>query len=449
MSFINDVFSGIEKALMGAAADTLTSLAGKMTNGGVLPGDIDIMSITLQSEDGQRKYDLMSQVKGFEIYESILSPVIFAEFVIADSMGMLEKFPIIGEEYINVMYLTPKNQNIKGFTLRVNQVKNKVVTENNKMITYTLQCVSSDLMNNSKRLVTKKYEDTISNVVEGVLRDDLGTILGYTVDTTIGIEKGLITRMEPYKAIDFLRRRAVSVEYPSSSFVFFQNGRGYFFTTIEKLMDQGAKKIASGMSNKKFFFDTARKESVKDVTMRNILAYNQLIFTDTISKVSSGGVTNVVQAIDLVTGGVKKVTYTDNVGADKFKSAEGKGAALNSSNFTRQHGKTTAKTRVIPTSADKPSTQLAEKLSTTSAYASKIAQNIVQVHIYGDSDLAIGDVIECAFPSATSNSKDSPQARLDSGNYLIAKIKHIVINSDRPQHTMALELIKGGFKETA
>lgn len=449
MSFISDVFSGIEKALVGAALDTISSSLGKGPTGGILPGDIALQSITLQSEDGQRKYDLLAQVKSFEIYESILSPVIFAEFTIADAMGLLEKFPIIGEEYINILFQTPKNPNTRGFMFRVNKVKNKVVTENNKMITYTLQCVSEDLVMNSKKMVTRKYEDTISNVVEQILREDLGTIIGSRIDPTIGIEKGLITRMEPFKAIDFLRRRAVSVEYPSSSFVFFQNGKGYRFTTIEKMMDDGAKQIASGMTNKKFFFDTARKESVKDVTMRNILAYNQLTFTDTISKVASGGVTNTVQSIDLVSGNVKKITYTDNVGGDKFKTADGTSASLNSSNFARKHGKTTAKTRVIPVSADKPTTQLAEKLTTTTAYATKISQNIVQVHIYGDSDLAIGDVIECSFPSATSNSNDSPVARLDSGNYLIAKIKHMVLNSDRPQHTMSLELIKGGLKETA
>lgn len=445
MSFINDILTGVEKAILGGINDALGNIQPKGPTSGILPGDVVLENVTLMSEDEQRKYNLTAQVKGIEIYESIISPVIFCELTVQDSMGLHQSFPINGEEFVSVMFKTPKTPRSAQYLFRVNQVKNKVIKENNKMATYTLQCVSAELMRNSNRIITKKYEDNIGNLVKDIVTNDLQTSKPVNVDNTSGIEKGIMTRLRPFRAIDFLRRRAVSTEYVSSSFVFFENRNGYHFTTIEKLMDWGGRKVELG-TDKEFFFDTSRKESINDVTLRNILAYNQLTFTDTISKVASGGVTNKVQSVNLLTKNVKKVTYTDNIGADKFKTASKDAAGLNSTSFTINHGKNTAITKIIPVSADKPVTQLAEKMSILQAYAQKISQNIVQIHIYGDSEITVGDVIKCSFPSSTSNSEDKPNARLDSGNYLVAKVKHMIINSDRPQHTMSLELIKGSLE---
>lgn len=447
MSFINDILSGVEKSLLGLVADVINENIGKKPTKDILPGDVEIVNITLLSQDQNRKYNLLAQVTGFEIYESILSPVLYGEMVVSDSIGLLQSFPIIGEEYVAIQFRTPKSPSTATYLMRVNQVKNKKVLDGNKRITYTLQLVSAEVIRNSARVVTKTYEDTISNVITSIIKEDLKTEKPVNIETTAGVEKGLITRMPPFKAIDFLRRRAVSTKYPSSSFVFFESRDGYKLTTIEGLMDKGQAAIAFG-STKEFFFDTARKESVKDVTLRNIVAYNQITFTDTISKVQTGGLTNEIQSFDLVTGNVKKYTYTDNVGSDKFKKVDKDGAGQNTTGFIREHGKTTAVKNIRPVLADKPDTQLVEKLAIQRGFANKITQNIVQIYIYGDSDIRIGDTIKCTFPAAVDAANNKGASRLDSGNYLVSKVRHIVTNSDRPQHMIALELIKGGLTET-
>ena len=86
-------------------------------------------------------------------------------------------------------------------------------------------------------------------------------------------------------------------------------------------------------------------------------------------------------------------------------------------------------------------------MSIISSYANKLTQNITQIHVYGDSDVTVGDMIKCSFPSTVESDDTTGVSRLDSGNYLVAKLCHIIINSDRPQHTMSFELIKGGFTE--
>lgn len=452
MSLIKDIFKSVERALLGeiigAIEGALSEGANRKSVSKFQPGDVELIDIILMSDDQERAYSLMTQCVGFDVYESILSPVMFAELTIADSTGLLQNFPINGGEYVKLSFKTPQNKGAPvQYLMRVNRIENKQVNESNKKITYTLQCVSAELLTNSKSLVSFKVEATISDIINNILSNDLQTAKPRFIDPTAGIEKLLITRMTPFQAIDFVRQKAVSSQYQSSSFCFYENRKGFNFTTIERLFEQGAKDVESGTTDKIFFFDTSRKDSAENVTMRNIIAYNQMQFADTMSQIKSGGLNNQVQQFDIITGDVKKVTYTDNIGADQFKASSSTSANKNQSSFVSNHGRTTTVTKIVPARSDKPATELAEKLTKTRAYAQKIAQNIVQIHIYGDSDVNIGDVIECRFPSGSDDKANAGMSRLDSGNYLVSKIRHIVLNTDRPQYTQALELIKGDLQE--
>ena len=454
MSFIGDIFGSIEKTLYGAIKtgvnDALSGVSPNNKSPGkdIIPGDIQILKVQLTNEAGTKTYDMMNQVKGIELYESILSPVIFCELVVQDSINLHQNFPIIGEEYVSITFKTPKHPKTVTYLLRVNKKHNLKIFENNKMATYSLQLMSAEVVKNSTRFVTKKYENTIDNLISQILSAELKTIKPIRIDKTVGIEKGRITRMQPFKAIDYLRRRAISNEYQSSSFCFFENRDGYRLTTIEKMIEDGNMALDKAKtSNKTFYFDTNRKDKVENVTMRNILAYNQIAFTDTVSKLQQGGINNKVSSFDLLTGDLRSCVYDNTVGERVFKKTEDNASPMNSATFINNHKNSTAKTKFVVMSSDKPQLKLPEKLSILQAYAQKVTQNIVQIHIYGDSEITVGDMIKCTFPSADSSDSKKGVSRLDSGNYLVAKVRHMIINSDRPQHTMALELIKGSLTE--
>ena len=454
MSFIGNLFDSLEKTLWGAVksgfneAVASASPNAKSPGKDILPGDIEIIRIGLTNEAGTKHYDLMHQVKGIEIYESVLSPVMFGELLIQDSVNLHQSFPIIGEEYVTIVFKTPKHSSDAKYLFRVNGKHNLRIKENNKMATYTLQLISAEVVKNSTRYVTKKYENTVDNLVNQMLTQELGTVKPIRIDKTSGIEKGRITRMQPFKAIDYLRRRAISNEYQSSSFCFFESRNGFIFTTIEKMIDDGNKALDKHKtSNKVFHFDVNRKTKLENVTIRNIIAYNQIAFTDTVSKLQLGGINNKVNSFDLLTGNIEQKVYDNAVGERVFAKTEDSAQPMNTSGFIDNHKDTTAKTKFIVMSSDKPQLKLPEKLSILQAYAQKITQNIVQIHIYGDSDITVGDMIKCRFPSTDSGKDNKGVSRLDSGNYLVTKVRHMIINSDRPQHTMALELVKGSLTE--
>ena len=440
MSLIKDIFSGIEAALLSEV-----STAIKAPSGDIQPGDINIQAITLLSEDQQRTYSLLGQVTAIDIWESVMSPCIFCELAIADAIGLYQSFPIIGEEYVSIRFKTPGVSEDVSYLFRVNKLSGKVVSENNKMVTYRLQLVSAELMRNATRYVNRAYDGNISDIVESIVKEDLQTEKPVTIDKTSGIEKGNITRLNPFNAVDFLRRRSVSTEFKSSGFVFFESRDGYVFTTLERLIQKGQRSIDSGHSDKEFFFDTVRHDNIKDVSIRNIIAYNVMSFGDTIAKAAEGGIRNEVNSFDIVTGDIKKITYKDD-GRAGFKNMDQNGSPTNTSGFIRKHGETTAVRKIMPISSDLPSTQRPEMVALLTAFTQNISQNITRIHVYGDSEVRIGDVVKCSLPTAESSDK-SGLSRLETGNYLVTKVRHLILNNDRPQHTMALELIKGNFAE--
>lgn len=446
MGFINELFTSIEGQLLNKIDSTFDG-AGKKPSNDIHPGDIHIESIILLSEDQQRKYDLTAQCKAINIYESIMSPCIFAELSMQDSIGLYQNFPIIGEEYVSISFKTPGSDKSAKYLFRTNQISDKVVAQNNKFVTYTIQLVSAELIRNSVRYITKGYKQNIHDLVKDIMDDGIATQKQVRISKTSGIEEGVITRLRPFEAIDFLRRRAVSPEYQSSAFVFYETRDGYHFVTIEELIKTGMSTV--DRSDKQFFFDTNNNMNLKDVTIRNIIAYNQVSFADTISKAQEGGINNEVNTFDLVTGNVKNIKYKDDGTSANFNNLDKNGTQTNTTGFIKKHGVTSAERKFVPISSDLPNTKRPEKLSISTAFAQNITQNIIRIHIYGDSEIQVGDVINCTLPSGIDASNSNKVSRLESGNYLVVKVRHMITNLDRPNHSISLELIKGNYNEVA
>ena len=442
---LTNLVSSAEKSLLGTSGN-LVSSGGKSTSDDIIAGDIEIVSLLLMSEDQQRKYDLLTQCKEINIYEDITSPVIYAELGIQDSIGLYQSFPILGEEYVSISFRTPGTDRTADYLFRVNMIHDKTVEESNKMVTYYIQCISPEILRNATTYVNKSYKKNIHEVVNEIIKEDLVTEKPVRVDVTAGIEEGLITRMQPFKAIDFLRQRAVSNKYKSSVFTFFESRDGYRFTTLEQLIEEGKKTVDD--SDKHFFFDTIRKENIKDVNIRNIIAYNQLNMGGNIAVAQSGGLKNEVSAYDFITGSVRKIEYKDD-GSSGYQQLDKNGAKTGSTTFSKIHGTTTADRMLVPISSDSSATMIPDKISNSRAFALGIINNTCRIHIYGDSEIKVGDVIKCTLPSAVDAEQVSSSARLETGNYLVAKVRHIITNTDRPQHTIALELIKGDFPYVA
>lgn len=453
MGFINNIGNGVLDILRNSAEASAPIVVAKGSDvTDVIPGDINIIDITLSSEDGQRKETLIGVCTAIDIFESINTPGIFCELVINDSRRIYQDFPIIREEFITVSFETPGNSgNPTSYVFRLNEVKNIVINENQRTMSYTLQGISPELLENSKQFVDKEYNDNISDIVKDIMEDKIKSKKKLRVDKTIGVDRHQLFNVKPFRAIHSLLEYSISDRYQSHTYTFFENREGFHYTTYERLIEKGRKELARGSSDKHFFYDSVRKERIEDVNIRNIIAYNQVAATSAIAKASGGAYVGTATTIDLQTAGQRQGVYTGNIGADKFQRMDENGAAPNSTNNVRINGKTRRPTafNLLPIFSNRSKTPLAEAFATRQAFVQHLTQNITQIHIYGDSELTVGDMIRCTFPSASSFDDATGTSRLDSGNYLITRLRHIILINDRPQHTISLELVKNDLSENA
>lgn len=420
------------------------------------PGDVEIVKLMLHSDDGQRSYDLSHQAQFIDIYESVTSPIIYGEINIQDSNDLLRQFPILTEEYIELSYKLPGYEYVTEFKLHVKEIVGLNIHPQQKTKSYTLTLCSMEMVENAKSRVDKNIGGSqssssvqqgveIDKAVEAIVTESLKSKKKFNAEPTKGIDQVLITRVQPFRAIDGLRRRAVSKKYQSSAYCFFENQKGYWFTTLEKLFVDGRDKIG----DKIFFTDTVASKDVAQNQFRNIIGYKQLHFADSINKINSGGFRNNVGYFDLVTGDYRVVEYKDDVAQDNFQATDG-GSTIgqNTSKYTKEHTNKTAKTLLVPHDSSRPESDIAEKLSLLQAYTYKLTHNIIHIYTWGDNNITAGNIIECHLPAATGTTDaNKTEDRLSSGKFLVAKVRHIIQLGSKPMYNLSMELIKSGMFE--
>lgn len=441
-----DILNGVERELW-SRIDPAESVSSSKTNdGNFVPGDINIQNISLVKSDSSRAHNIMPYVAEIHIYESIIYPSIFCEITIADTIKLYEDFPITGNEFISMSIKTPGNEEPTVHVFAVASIGNKETTQNNKMVKYTIQLISPELKRSMANPLIKTFKGTISELVEEILKEDIITNKKIKVEPTTGIIDKTIGPRLPFAMIHEHYLDADNRRDDNGVYVFFENKHGYNLVTYEKLIKDGRKALSKGASTKRFTFTPDRNADASAVKYRNILAYNQSKFCDVVSLLGSGALHSTATPYSWATGAGEKAKHVETEDGVKHPTSDEKGTMLVGTDFIRQYEKNSLNNMLIAVNNEiRPNNKIAEVLVKRNAFLNKLQQIEAQIYIYGDTDLAVGDVIECSFPTASDAENDPGKTRLDSGNYLITHLRHIIINGVRPQHAIACNLMKAGM----
>lgn len=419
-----------------------------------VPGDVEIVRFeiipTVPGSAGKASYDIRSQAASIDIYESVTNPFLYAEIVMVDALDLLRTLPIIAEETVILEIKIPGTNASAEYKFRVKSVSNVTVNEQQTAKTYILTCVTEDYINSASTLVTDTYEQEIDQIIKSILTDKryIGTQKNIITEPTKGVSKYLITRKQPFEAIDMLRRKAVAASNKTSSYCFFENKKGYYFTTLEKLFADNSKTVSD---DRTFTFNTTVRQDLTLSHYRNIIGYEQTQSSDAIDKIQNGGFNNRVIAVDFATGTVTEINYTNDKDAELNKRTISGNQQQNTQTFRQKYGANISKLMLVPFNSFEDDNELPEKISIMHAYTMKLAQNISRINIWGDCDITCGDVIYCNLPSGSrefNSGNDNLQDKLSRGKFLISKIKHNIQFGPRPAYTQAMEIINGSMFES-
>lgn len=416
--------------------------------------------LTLEAFDTKSNFktvDLLHRAKQVDIFYSIFSNVIHCEIQIVDSINQLQNSddPIIGEEYVVLQYRTPTSNDSIRLLFRAYSVTDITNNDANKSRAYTLMCVSPEAIENAARTVYRKLTtDTgddgsrITDVIQNILSTDLGTDKPITIEPSSGIVNKYLLNMYPLEAVDYLRQCAVSTNRESSSFVFFERPDGYVFTTLEEIFAQSSqyKNVPS------YIFDTIKHSDHSLPINNRALAFNEAQYVDNYTKIVNGGISNAVESIDLITGKFDTTLYSHLQSQDTFKYAESADRGYrNTKEFVQDFVEDIPSSKTIVVAATDNSTNLAKKLARQQAYALELTQSIVQMSVYGNTEVMCGDVINVdvispnGTPPDVNEEQQVERAVAISSRYMIAKLRDTIKISDNPQHIQSFEMIKGHF----
>lgn len=408
------------------------------------PGDVKLIGVVITNTNKSATADLKAQLLSMSIFEDIEQPTVYAEIVINDALGLVKDFPIIGEETIEVSFITPGRDNITTYKLRTYSVDGTTTSEHSKMSNFTLKCVSHEHFTNAVQQVDKAFKGTIGEIVLNVLEEELKVTKDITIEATRGLTPIVVPRMNPFQAIDYLRQRAIAKRPSGGVFVFFENQYGYNFITLEKLIEDGKKTI-----NSRVFQHSPDVKSDKQrqaYAWRNITRVQHLTKFDTIDKMTSGSFKNNVISFDMTTKGVNNTLFKIQEQAQVFETGEKKAKLTNTEKLINEANAGAPYYMFAPKDTSKGNDYLTDLMGYRLAFTNMINQNIIRCMIYGDNYLTVGDMVTLNLPESSGTSEKKVGDTRFSGNYMITKLRHIIYQRDRKfKYDITMDCNKVGY----
>lgn len=241
-------------------ADNLISVDNSPNSEQIYENECDYEIVLLNYKNIEYKLG-ESVFTELNIYETLFEDnVIKGDITLLDGSGFEERFPIIGQEKIKISFnskRTPETR-ITG-TFLVYKMSEKIMRDRLQM--YTLFFVSEEYIINLKNKVSKSYKgknaseiisDIYDNYIVKNVNDEYKPLFYDKVgdsDSSYHLNHYVFPRIRPFQAINMVARRATPINTIKegkntsntirnfSSFIFYENSKGFWFKSISDLLD--------------------------------------------------------------------------------------------------------------------------------------------------------------------------------------------------------------------
>ena len=203
-----------------------------------------LSSINITLSDN-KQYDIKGITSEFTIFESIDSPAVRAEFLIADATDFISN--IYGNEIIELELVTDSDTTVSyKIKQRIYKIGSNI--KNERMQMYILHTVSQETITNERVRVFKTFRQTAAKAVETILKDYLKTDKKVIIENTQSTFPFICPSWRPYDAIAYLTDKSVRVgkDKVQSCFMFFENRDGIHYESIDALVEKSQNKTPTG-----------------------------------------------------------------------------------------------------------------------------------------------------------------------------------------------------------
>ena len=251
--------------------------------------------------------DVGGQVITVQMYEDLFSPFITGSLILKESLDLINLFPFIGEEYLELEIRTPTLQknNIKG-TFYIYKLSNRELL-GDRSVVYQLHFISIEALPDLNKKISQTFTGKVSDLVEQFVSgrtNGLESIKPFNIEPTINSTKYTSNFWSPVQNIMYLADTAINVN-KTPDYIFFQNRDGFYFVSLESLY--------SNSTFQEFTYDKYTREdlpgggSVRNVQedYKRIISISIPTGFDYIDRIRSGMLSS-----KMITYDVTKKSYT-------------------------------------------------------------------------------------------------------------------------------------------
>ena len=231
----------------------MTANVGKAAEAGF------IKEISISSNEGGKAVSLQGGFFELKYYESIMSNTVKATLIYTDSGDTIDGktarsgLPIVTEEMVTLKF-EDNNKNILEFSEKKNnELYVKKVTpllEDTRSETIGLTLVSAEDLTNTKVNLKNRFDGKISDSVNRILTEGnfkgLGTKKKVDIEATTNSLNKIPNNKHPFYWLNKFSSQAVSETTQklgeSAGYFFYETSEGFFFKSIDTLLDQKPKK---------------------------------------------------------------------------------------------------------------------------------------------------------------------------------------------------------------
>lgn len=418
------------------------------------PSQCLITSISIKTQQNQiinQNSKLLEFFGSLDIYENIFSPFITADLNILDGASFIETYNISGNEDFEIEFIGYGYDQPLKYNFKIIELVTKLPVNNLRAKQIVLRLASAEFLVDCSTSIAKSYSTGTKEIATDIIRSFLKSKKSIFVEEVKGTPVLTIPFLSPFKAIDFIRQRIVSEKYKSSSFLFFENSKGFNLTTVEGLVDRELKN-----KPQTFFQSESISENIKSGQSSSDIDAHHLFFNYTVqssfnlsSTFKNGGLRTKVTQFDLTTKEYKSKIFLNNPSDKLFVDTTSNANPLVSGSVFKEYSPNGNKALFLPFSKYKDTNNptsnfifdtVAERL----CFSSLFTQELTYIDIPGNTMLGAGSLIYLKVPryDAIESKKDSNE--MVSGYYLVTSCKHSITNADTAKFDTHLELMRFG-----
>lgn len=485
------------------SAQESTQRSNTLDTGMNKPGDVIINQLLLNTISSDTPVDLKPFLMEFHLHEDIFSPTLQGSVIIRDSLNLVGRLPIVGDEVLTVDIQTPwgelggYNANNLGKFDPINKIQKSFSVyavkdrklNNDREQYYQIFFCSMEASTDNVTKLCQKYVGTTDEIAAKIFEETMLTPRIFTNKQVIeNFSEGAKTEFviadtphesmitfvppmwTPIQCLSWLAKRSIGSKFKSPTFMFFETTKAFYFASIESLV---TRQLENGDIYSSFVYNTNldNLSTVSALTkgFQTIEALQFLTNLDVLQGQDLGHFASTVHSFDMVKKKYQAYYYDHGYNYNKYTHMEdGKlDAATGNYTFPEPDAKKPYKMifpiNVLRSSDNKPfvatvnpgvldSTEDSIDLHPEEFIAQRNSSLMdlttlrLQITVPGRTDAEVGRLIKLYYPSVGEKTQGDSEAviwdQFLTGIYMITAIHHQVTPL---RHTMYMEISKDSY----